>query len=229
MHRTTVVGALLGSLLLFPGAALAQRADWTDWARVRGVAPGDKVIVTTTDHPSREYRMAFADETQLVLAQAVGHMSARTLEAMSIVGPNWPGVLGGRVMKFGDVQISSGGIQESGARVAILEVVSRGAVVEVRRPQAADLAATLWTVAGAGALLASGNRGFVEESRRREGLPPSGAPFPTPRQTNNWPEGARNIVYIRPGGPFLALDDAAWERQLRGVPASLRGKGHGGL
>jgi hypothetical protein len=202
MHRINRAGVVLGSLLLLgsaaPGAAQPS-PSWTDWGRVRNVPVGDKVIVTTTTGPGREYRMAFADDAQIVLARPLKRISAPVLEAMRRVGPNWPAVLGGREIVFERVRISTGAIREAEVRVAVLDVVPRTQVLDIRRAPMVDAADVLLGIAGTAAFFAaSGTSGYDIEMRRRDGRPPEGSPLLPTLGTNDGVANARDIIYRAP-------------------------------
>lgn len=231
MRSNTGARVLLGHLFLLAcvAPAIAQAPAWTDWARVRNVPAGDEIIVVTTTGAEREYRMAFADEAQLVLARPLARMSPAVLDAMRRVGPNWPAVLGGRVMVIDAVRISPGTIQEASERVSAIDVLPRGSVREVRRPGNAQLVSTLMDIAAVGAVIgARSTRGYEQEERRRAGFPTASGGFPT---TFDWDNRTRidprDIIYRAIPGALTPTDDATWQQQLRGLPKSLQGKGRG--
>src|SRR5512140_959133 len=52
---------------------------WTDWSRVRNLAPGDEITVTTTAWAHQEYRMAFADDSLLIVVKPLDRLSPAVL------------------------------------------------------------------------------------------------------------------------------------------------------
>jgi hypothetical protein len=194
---------------------------------VRNLESGTEVTVTTTLLARHDYRMAFADDSVLVLVRPVKRISARVVDAMRHVGLNWPAILGDRILVMDGVRIWKGGVEEAGTRVASLEVLPRGAVLEVRRPRKADAADVLLNIASVGALLAGSGATYAAEAQRRHEVPPGNMPYPGMFEMNDRPVNPRDIVYRTAPGVFAPLDDAAWQRLLKGVPPSLRGRGPG--
>jgi hypothetical protein len=229
MHRisgASIVPGCLALLLLFacatPGAAQSPQS-WTDWARVRNVESGAEITVTTTLLARHDYRMAFADDSVLVLVRPLKRISTRVLDAMRHVGLNWPAILGDRILVMDGVRIWKGGVEEAGTRVASLEMLPRSAVLEVRRPRKADAASVLLDFAGVVAPLAQYSAAYTAEAQRRREVP--NMPYLGMFEVNERPVNPRDIVYRTASGVFTPLDDAAWQRLLKGVPPSLRGRG----
>lgn len=206
-----------------PGAAQPS-APWTDWARVRNLQIGDEITVTTATVSSRDYRMAFADESRLVLVRPLGRLSAAAVDAMRRVGQDWPAVLGGREQLQGGVRIWRRGIEEAGAPVAEIEVLPREAIAEIRHTHKIDAETVLLDIASIGAFLAaSGSSSYHEETKRRNQVMPGSNLF-APGLVER-PVDPREIVYRTAPGKAVPLDDAAWNRLLQTLPLSLQGKG----
>ena len=199
----------------------------TDWARVRNVAVGDEITVTTAALPPRDCRMAFADDALLVVARPLDRISPVVVDAMRRVGPNWPAILAGRVVVDGTVRIWSGGVQEQGFQVALVEVLPRDEVTEVRRTRKTDIASVLLDVASVSALLVASNATnytYNKQARQAVGEAPTALVRDFVTLNRRSPVNVRDIIY-RTSGDTLPppMDDAAWQQLLRGLPPSLRG------
>jgi hypothetical protein len=251
MHRlpARVLAGCLFILLASAMPAAAQPQAWTDWARVRNLEAGTEITVTTVLLARSDYRIAFADDSMLVLVRPLERVSVAVLDALRGVWLEWPAVLNGRPASVGTVRLSSQGIQENGVRVADVTTLPKSAVLEIRYRRGTDPAGVLLNVAGVGALAFAGDAHLREDFKlgAHRGVSPGSLPWPVYQGREfkyvlpgglplpvYFPDivpqprvDLRDVIYRAPTIRSTPLDDAAWRGLLKALPPSLQGRGRG--
>lgn len=220
MKRAIFALSALSFLLLSSLPALAQSANLSDWGRVRRLGAATRVIVSTTGAGTATYYSAFADAETLVLVQPVEKKLPPASErAITLVGPNWPAVLGGRDTVVEGVKIGRSGLAEGGLRTGAVLVVPRPSVTEVCLPENAT-ANVLWGAAASamliGASAASGTVSAYNDTRYDPVVAPGLARYDPTFDIKDLPPSMRNVVYLAPRGSG-ALTESTMQRILQSV------------
>jgi hypothetical protein len=137
MKSIICASAVAASLLAHAVAAAQPARALADWATVRRLEPGVKIVVAVRAGGRQTCQMAFADETTLVIVRPSGSGAvALVSDALRAIGPNWPAILGGRDWRVGALRVSREAVRAAdGERVGDVVLIARQEVFEIRRPE----------------------------------------------------------------------------------------------
>lgn len=133
-RRETFWVVLLSTVFAASAAGAAQPAAVSDWSQVRRLEPTSEVRVGVRGVGLIAYRVAYADERELVVLRfASPSPPSRVLRALRSIAPDLPATFGLRKdVVFDSIRFSHDGLFDGAAKIADVIELAREDVVEIQ-------------------------------------------------------------------------------------------------